>query len=251
MDWPGETWLAHKVSPGSSCPQLLLKTHLLTLYLLPLWLSFEMGRILSRLPLLFPTHCLGTGHCHDSWHLPGPRKHLSVEFSGKCFLDTYIQCLLDLSHKYLRSLMLCTTSPLLHFYLWELTESKSETSSVCLLFLQWLFAASIMLGADLVPGDTGVNNKSPAFLELTCHSERGTVNSYEMKEWNERVLITIIFHWPISYSDLTRAALQAEVKGESRKDCQHWGRTKQNHDHLPSRCCYLEVCILPWMNSGE
>lgn len=34
-------------------------------------------------------------------------------------------------------------------------------------------AASIMLGADLVPGDTGVNNKSPVFLELTCYSERG------------------------------------------------------------------------------
>lgn len=63
-----------------------------------------------------------------------------------------------------------------------LTEPKSETSFVCLLFLQWLFAASIMLGADLVPGDTGVNNKSPAFLELTCYSERGTVNAYEMKE---------------------------------------------------------------------
>lgn len=41
-----------------------------------------------------------------------------------------------------------------------LTEPKSETSSVCLLFLQWLFAASIMLGAELVvPGDTGVNRE--------------------------------------------------------------------------------------------
>lgn len=64
-----------------------------------------------------------------------------------------------------------------------ITEPKSETSTVCLLFLQWLFAASIMLGVELVvPGDTGVNNRSPAFLALTCYSERGAVNSYEMKE---------------------------------------------------------------------
>ena len=185
MDWPGETWLAHNVSPGSSCSQLLLKNRLLTLSTLPLTVlwdraySLQIATVLSN--PLFRNKPL-------SWFLAppwSPRKHLGVEFSGKYFLDTYIQHL-DVSHKYLRSLICAPPHP----YSICTAESFNRAKVRNLLCLPFIPSTAICCihharCRTRTCGYRGKQNKSPAFLELTCYSEREAVNSYKMKEWNE------------------------------------------------------------------